>query len=35
VQLARSLGMTLLRTDEQGSAAVLLRDGGLAAVTQR
>ncbi len=35
VQLARSLGMTLLRTDEQGSAAVLLRDGELAAVTQR
>ncbi|HZA05966.1 MAG TPA: ComEC/Rec2 family competence protein, partial [Propionibacteriaceae bacterium] len=35
LQLARSLGMTLLRTDEQGSAAVLLRDGELAAVTQR
>ena len=35
VQLARSLGMTVLRTDEQGSAAVVVRDGRLTAVTQR
>ena len=35
VQLARSLQMTVLRTDEQGSAAVTVRDGRLAAVTQR
>ncbi len=35
VQLARSYGMTVLRTDEQGSAAVALRHGQLAAVTQR
>jgi len=34
-ELARSLGMTVLRTDEQGSAAVVVRDGRLAAVTQR
>jgi hypothetical protein len=35
VQLARTNGMTVLRTDEQGSAAVVVRDGRLAAVTQR
>ncbi len=35
VQLARSYGMTVLRTDEQGSAAVVLRGGRLAAVTSR
>ena len=35
VQLARSYGMTVLRTDEQGSAAVVVRDGRLTAVTQR
>jgi competence protein ComEC len=35
IQLARSLGMTVLRTDQQGSAAVTLRDGQLAAVTSR
>jgi competence protein ComEC len=35
VQLARSYGMTVLRTDEQGAAAVVVRDGRLAAVTQR
>jgi competence protein ComEC len=35
VQLARSYGMTVLRTDEQGSAAVFVRNGRLAAVTQR
>jgi competence protein ComEC len=35
VHLARSQGMTVLRTDEQGSAAVTLRDGQLGAVTQR
>jgi competence protein ComEC len=35
VQLARSFGMTVLRTDEQGSAAVTVRDGQVAAVTQR
>jgi hypothetical protein len=27
--------MTVLRTDERGSAAVTVRDGRLAAVTQR
>ena len=35
VQLARSLGMTVLRTDEEGSVAVGVDDGRLAAVTQR
>jgi competence protein ComEC len=35
VQLVRSLGMTLLRTDQNGSVAVRLRHGRLAAVTQR
>ena len=35
VHLARSHGMTVLRTDEHGSAAVTLRDGQLGAVTQR
>jgi competence protein ComEC len=35
VQLAQSLQMTVLRTDEQGSAAVTVRDGRVAAVTQR
>ena len=35
VALVRSLGMTLLRTDTQGSVAVTLRDGSLGAVTQR
>jgi competence protein ComEC len=35
VQLVRSLGMTLLRTDENGSIAVRLRHDRLAAVTQR
>jgi competence protein ComEC len=35
VQLVRSLGMTLLRTDQHGSIAVGLRHGRLAAVTQR
>jgi competence protein ComEC len=35
VQLVRSLGMTLLRTDQNGSIAVRLRQGRLAAVTQR
>jgi competence protein ComEC len=35
VALLRSLGMTLLRTDTQGSVAVTLRDGSLGAVTQR
>ena len=35
MQLARSLGMTVLRTDQQGSAAVTLRDGHLAAVASR
>lgn len=35
VTLARSYGMTVLRTDEQGSAAVTLRGGQLGAVTQR
>jgi competence protein ComEC len=35
VQLVRSLGMTLLRTDRNGSIAVRVRQGRLAAVTQR
>ena len=35
VQLVRSLGMTLLRTDQHGSIAVRMRHGRLAAVTQR
>jgi competence protein ComEC len=35
LQLARSYGMTVLRTDQQGSAAVALRNGRLAAVTAR
>jgi competence protein ComEC len=35
VQLVRSLGMTLLRTDQNGSVAVRLADHRLAAVTQR
>jgi competence protein ComEC len=35
VALVRSLGMTLLRTDTQGSVAVTLREGSLGAVTQR
>jgi competence protein ComEC len=35
VARVRSLGMTLLRTDTQGSVAVTLRDGSLGAVTQR
>jgi competence protein ComEC len=35
VQLIRSLGMTLLRTDENGSIAVRVRQHQLAAVTQR
>ena len=35
VALARSLGMTVLRTDEQGAAAVVVRDGQLSAATQR
>jgi competence protein ComEC len=35
VQLVRSLGMTLLRTDQHGSIAVRLRHGRLGAVTQR
>ena len=35
VQLVRSLGMTLLRTDQNGSVAVQLADDRLAAVTQR
>jgi competence protein ComEC len=35
VQLVRSLGMTLLRTDQNGSIAVRLHQGRLAAVTQR
>jgi competence protein ComEC len=35
VQLVRSLGMTLLRTDEDGSVAVGLHNERLAAVTQR
>ena len=35
IGLVRSLGMTLLRTDTQGSVAVTLRDGSIGAVTQR
>ncbi len=35
LQLAESLGMTVLRTDQQGAVAVVVRDGNLAAVTQR
>ena len=35
VQLVRSLGMTLLRTDQNGSVAIRLADDRLAAVTQR
>ena len=35
VQLARAYRMTVLRTDEQGSAAVTWRNGRLAAATQR
>jgi competence protein ComEC len=35
LQLATSYGMTVLRTDQQGSAAVTLRTGRLAAVTAR
>jgi competence protein ComEC len=35
VQLVRSLGMTLLRTDQNGSIAIGLRHDRLAAVTQR
>lgn len=35
VALARSLGMTLLRTDIEGSVAVVERHGALGAVTQR
>ncbi|HEX3198097.1 MAG TPA: MBL fold metallo-hydrolase, partial [Propionibacteriaceae bacterium] len=35
VQLVRSLGMTLLRTDQNGSIAVGLQHDRLAAVTQR
>ena len=35
VQLVRSLGMTLLRTDQNGSIAVRLQHDRLAAVTQR
>jgi competence protein ComEC len=35
MQLARSFGMAVLRTDQQGSAAVTLHDGQLAAVTSR
>jgi competence protein ComEC len=35
VQLAASLGMTVLRTDLQGSVAVVARKAGLAAVAQR
>jgi competence protein ComEC len=35
VRLARGLGMTVLRTDQQGSVAVTERDGRLGAVTQR
>ena len=35
VQLVRSLGMTLLRTDQNGSVAVRLERDQLAAVTQR
>ena len=35
VQLVRSLGMTVLRTDQQGSVAITSDDGRLAAVAQR
>lgn len=35
VQLAESLGMTVLRTDQMGSIAVVTTKDGLAAVTQR
>lgn len=35
VRLAAGLGMTVLRTDQQGSIAVTERDGRLGAVTQR
>jgi len=35
VQLVGSLGMTLLRTDQQGSVAITSEDGRLAAVAQR
>jgi len=35
LQLARSLGMTVLRTDQHGTAAIVWRQGKLAAVTQR
>ena len=35
LDLAASLGMAVLRTDQQGSVAVVLRDGQLSAVTQR
>jgi competence protein ComEC len=35
VALARSLGMTVLRTDTEGSVAVIERRGELGAVTQR
>jgi competence protein ComEC len=35
IGLVRSLGMTLLRTDTQGSVAITLRDGSIGAVTQR
>lgn len=35
VRLVQSLGMTLLRTDEQGAVAVTARSGSLAVVTER
>ncbi|MET0694862.1 MAG: ComEC/Rec2 family competence protein [Propionibacteriaceae bacterium] len=35
VQLAQSLGMTVFRTDTDGSVAIINRGGALAAVTQR
>ncbi len=35
LQLARSLGMTVLRTDQQGAVAVTVRDGRMGAVSQR
>ena len=35
VQLVRSLGMTVLRTDQQGAVAVTVRDGRIGAVSQR
>jgi len=35
VQLARSLGMTVLRTDQQGAVAITVRDGRIGAVSQR